>query len=199
MGTRGAFGFRINGVDKVTYNHFDSYPTGLGAVMIQACIDHTLDELKAAAEKLTLVTEDKKPTKKQIEVCKAAGLLDLNVGNQTEQDWYDLLRGAQGDIEAFIDGRTPFMIDSHAFLTDSLFCEWAYIINCDEKTLEVYDGCNKNPAAPGRYANIKPDDNGYVGVKLLRSIPLAQLRHKKGEEGYVEWLTEQLEAMCAEA
>jgi len=30
MGTRGAYGFRKNGIDKVTYNHFDSYPEQLG-------------------------------------------------------------------------------------------------------------------------------------------------------------------------
>ena len=30
MGTRGAYGFRINDKDKVTYNHFDSYPDGFG-------------------------------------------------------------------------------------------------------------------------------------------------------------------------
>jgi len=31
MGTRGSFGFRIKTKDKLAYNHFDSYPDGLGA------------------------------------------------------------------------------------------------------------------------------------------------------------------------
>ena len=32
------------------------------------------------------------------------------------------------------------MIDSRNFLKNSLFCEWAYIINLTEKQLEVYKG-----------------------------------------------------------
>ena len=30
MGTRGFWGVRDNGRTRFTYNHFDSYPTGLG-------------------------------------------------------------------------------------------------------------------------------------------------------------------------
>src|SRR4051812_4409012 len=30
VSTRGAFGFRINGQDKITFSRFDSYPGGLG-------------------------------------------------------------------------------------------------------------------------------------------------------------------------
>ena len=30
MATRGAYGFRLNGVEKLFYNHYDSYPEGLG-------------------------------------------------------------------------------------------------------------------------------------------------------------------------
>lgn len=33
--TRGAVGFRVDGVDKVTYNHSDSYPGGLGAAVLR--------------------------------------------------------------------------------------------------------------------------------------------------------------------
>ncbi len=30
MATRGAYGFRVDGQDIITYNHYDSYPSGLG-------------------------------------------------------------------------------------------------------------------------------------------------------------------------
>ncbi len=30
MGTRGAVGFVLDEKEKITYNHFDSYPSGLG-------------------------------------------------------------------------------------------------------------------------------------------------------------------------
>lgn len=196
MGTRGAFGFISKGKTKVTYNHYDSYPTGLGVSVIKACIDYPREQIAAAADAITLVKEDKKPTKAQIKKCIAAGLADFNVSTRSENDWYCLLRNLQGDIESFVSGRAPFMIDSEAFLADSLFCEWAYIINCDTGNLEVYQGFNQDPKAPGRYAHLR--DGEYCGVKLLREIPLAQLRDKDGVDGYAQWLADELEQMASE-
>ena len=69
------------------------------------------------------------------------------------------------------------MIDSHAFLADSLFCEWAYVINLDNSQFEVYRGFNQDPMAPGRYASCSiPDSNGYCGVALIREVPLDTIR-----------------------
>lgn len=36
MSTRGTYGVRIDGVDKLGYNHHDSYPSYLGANMLEA-------------------------------------------------------------------------------------------------------------------------------------------------------------------
>ena len=35
MGTRGIYGFRLNNTDKLTYNHYDSYPSSLGEDIYQ--------------------------------------------------------------------------------------------------------------------------------------------------------------------
>ena len=35
MSTRGVYGFRKNNTDKITYNHYDSYPSGLGNVILK--------------------------------------------------------------------------------------------------------------------------------------------------------------------
>ena len=35
MGTRGLWGFRKDGKDKLTYNHFDSYPDCLGHTIVE--------------------------------------------------------------------------------------------------------------------------------------------------------------------
>lgn len=192
MSTRGAFGFRINDQDKVTYNHSDSYPSGLGQTVIEACIKHPAEYMRIAVEKIELVDEDKKPTKAQIKKCQIAGFIDTGVGLQSEDDWYCLLRGAQGDVEAFIEGRVPFMIDGNDFLADSLFCEWAYIINLDTQKLEIYRGFNKDPDAAGRYAALGGAGNmGYRGVALLREIALSDLYGKSEDltkKKYEKWV-----------
>lgn len=34
MATRGVCGVRVNGVDKLSYNHNDSYPGGIGRAVV---------------------------------------------------------------------------------------------------------------------------------------------------------------------
>jgi len=152
MSTRGAYGFRLNGRDKLTYNHSDSYPTGLGVEVARLLARTTKTKLIPIVERIKLVEDN-----------------DEN---------YRRLRDTQGDLRAYLDGLTE-MIDNKKFLTDSLFCEWAYIINLDTGRLEVYEGYNKDPKARGRYANAKPpDERGYVGVAMVADTPFRQVTQK---------------------
>lgn len=67
--------------------------------------------------------------------------------------------------------------DYKTFLYNSLFCEYAYIINLNTKKLEIYEGFNKNLNAKGRYANhyAYDDDHRYCGVALVKVIPLNKI------------------------
>ena len=66
MGTRGLYGFRKQGVDKITYNHFDSYPDGLGADVINFIKKHSIDELEKFYDRIQMVQELATPTKEEI-------------------------------------------------------------------------------------------------------------------------------------
>lgn len=68
--------------------------------------------------------------------------------------------------------------DYNNFIFDSLFCEYAYIINLDENILEFYRGFNKDSNADGRYA-YKIGENGYCGVRLVMEIPLQEIFDNK--------------------
>jgi len=184
MGTRGAVGFLSNGIEKITYNHFDSYPEGLGNGVLNFL--HTIiniEELKIKVNNIILIDEKVEPTIKQIKQCIAAKTVDMEVSEQSYKDWYCLLRHAQGNLEKYIEVR--LMPDSKDFLLDSLFCEWAYIINFDTNKLEIYKGFNKNKNTEGRYVNVKVPENGYYGVKLISEIDLFNLP-EKFLEGYDE-------------
>ena len=50
MSTRGAVGIRMNGIDKIGYNHFDSYPTGLGDDILTWLKGNDLTKLKKLFE-----------------------------------------------------------------------------------------------------------------------------------------------------
>ncbi len=172
MGTRGAVGFRIDGQDKVTYNHFDSYPSGLGVEVLQNIHNLNVDDLKEAARHIQLIDGQTKPTADQKK--RFLAFADVGVGEQSLDDWYCLLRNAQGTLQPYTEG-LDVMIDSHGFLLDSLFCEYAYIVNFDDNVLEVYKGFNKDPKAGGRYAP-QIHRGGYYGVSLIKTIPLDEIR-----------------------
>lgn len=180
MGTRGAYGFVLKGRELATYNHFDSQPQGLGMEVLGFLDETTDEELRRIAEQILLVDEQAQPTPEQVAACLEWG--DTSVSLQSTNDWYCLLRGAQGDLDAYKHG-LRYMIDNSTFLLNSLFCEWAYLINLDAGVLEVYRGFNQDPTAAGRYARFTLDDQRrYYGVALLEAIPFAEARQLTAEQ-----------------
>jgi len=168
MGTRGAYGFYKDGETKVTYNHYDSYLEGLGEDVVEFVRKTDIQKLNTIFDELIMVDEDGTPTKEQIQALEKWSDTRVSTGELTE--WYVLLRNAQGNLMAFKEG-LRYMIDGKGFLNDSLFCEYAYIINLDENVLEIYEGFNQNENAQGRYRS-KPDRSGYVAVRPLIEFPL---------------------------
>ena len=181
MSTRGAIGFRLNKQDKVTYNHSSSYPEYLGRNVLEFIQGETLESLTTIAQSIVLVNEEEKPTAEQINECQQWA--NLGVGNQSVDDWYCLLRGTQGNLSVYKTG-LKYMIDSSGFLINSLFCEYAYIINLNNNTLEFYTGYNKKARkSKGRYAKKGYDDNsGYYGVVLVEKFPLETVMGATSEQ-----------------
>lgn len=185
MGTRNAQGFRVNGQDKVTYCQFDGYPSGKGVIMVELAqkIASDLPKYRAAVEAIQLVTDEVKPTAEQITKLKELGLYDGTVSTGSEEEWYCLLREAQENPSAYLDA--GLMEDRQSFLKDSLFCEYAYIINFDDETIEFYKGFNHDQNAAGRYAKTEEGDE-YAGVALVGSVKLSEVTVEKMNELFVQ-------------
>lgn len=174
MSTRGAFGFRINNKDKITYKHMDSYPDDLGREILDFINISTIEQLSQVAQDIILVDNTQTPSKFQIESCKKWSI--LSTSNENNPDWYCLLRKAQGKLDPYIQGLN-YMMDSSDFLCDSLYCEYAYIIDIDSGFLEVYSGYVQKPyKTMGRYADKKsPTATGFYGVVLVAKYPLKKI------------------------
>lgn len=173
MGTRGIYGFRKNGKDKLTYNHWDSYPSCLGNTMLEFCKDTSIDEMNNICDRIVLVDEESKPTDEQIEVCRS--FADTSVSTGRIDDWYCLLRDLQGEPSEWKKISGPiYMIDNHEFIKDSLFCEYGYIINLDTNKLEFWVGFQKSPRKRNRYG-CEPDESGYYPCRMVSSYALEDI------------------------
>lgn len=68
--------------------------------------------------------------------------------------------------------------DSLEFAGDSLFCEWAYVVDYDSNTFEVFEGYNKEFIEDGRFKSsdfgLKKCDE-FHPVKLLKSFKFNEL------------------------
>lgn len=179
MSTRGLIGIRKKSNDYLTYNHGDSYPSYLGVNLLKELRGVSRQKLSEAYDKITLVNPDGKPTHKptqeQIAECKKYG--DLGVSEQTEEDWYCLLRNSQGTFVPYLKGELKYMIDNRDFIADSLFCEWAYIVNLDTDKFEVWKGFQQSPTDYNRYGTEK-NEGGYYPCKLVKEYDLDKLPTK---------------------
>lgn len=172
MGTRGFVGFVADGEMKIGYNHFDSYPDYLGMKVLQWLREADKDHARNLAVYLNMVTDEVPPTDAEIARCvsldstetpEAAGKLGDN------PSWYWLLRGTQGNPEKIL--KVGFMEDAANFPHDSLFCEWGYLVDFDEKALEVYKGSQREWHTLGRFYREEDRDQEWKSVALVESYP----------------------------
>lgn len=164
MGTRGFVGFVVDGNEKITYNHSDSYPGGLGLDVLTWLRQHGVSEVREAAAKLRLVNNDEPATDEDI-ACLGTKYADTNVSTRELTEWYVLLRGTQGNPEAILDAGV--MIDGSDFPCNSAMCEYGYLIDLDENTFEVYVGFQRDRHGDGRFANDTANSGGYYPVRLV--------------------------------
>lgn len=173
MGTRGAITFVSNGIEKTTYNHCDSYPSGLGVDVLKwlRSNDWNLPTVRTQVDALLMVDDQTEPTPEERE--RFAQYADINVS--TGKDWYSLLRETQGNPAAILDAGAA--TDAAGFPMDSLFCEWAYVVDLDREVFEVYKGFRQSGPSGGRWSSVaSPGRGGYWPVSLVKSWPIAELR-----------------------
>lgn len=190
MGTRGLVGCRYENKDYLTYNHFDSYPEYLGANFVKLIRDNSygIKKLKEKLTELIPVDDDDIPEPKWLEHYK---ILHNSTVNE-KIDWYAILRNAQGVIywSILMNGEYGeidnigkvtnfYRVDilhiplDNDFIKNSLYCEWAYILNFDTNKLEVWKGFQKKPQERNRYGQENIGD--YYPCVLIAEFDLKEL------------------------
>lgn len=176
MGTRGFVGFVADGVEKIAYNHWDSYPEALGVGVLTWLSGCDLDRVRLQARALRVVAQDSEPTEEDVR--RLARWTNLTVGARDEKDWYCLLRETQGRPGEILEAGV--LCDAGQFPRDSLFAEWGYVVDFDASVFEAYRGLQKQPHSRGRFASRETWTYGsptttYYPVALAVSWPLGDL------------------------
>ena len=101
----------------------------------------------------------------------------------------ELSRDTGGDILELIMFKNKTKLqNSLNFAADSLFCEWAYVIDFDKNTYEVYEGFNKEPLdeserfyflTPIAEKEYRENPKEYYPVKFVTEYSLGSLPDEK--------------------
>lgn len=164
MGTRHLIAVYQGGTHKIAqYGQWDGYPSGQGkdilAFLQDASKVHMLRDYRLKRcrfltdEEIDKINLEKNPIEQRPQLSRDLGA--------------DILT-----LAASVDSLA--LVDSLNFAGDSLFCEWAYVIDFDQNVFEVYKGFNKLEPE-GRFADLPTDEGEYRPVTLIKSYALDDL------------------------
>lgn len=182
MGTRNLTMVICNGQTKIAqYGQWDCYPSGQGNTALQFLKSVNLQDFKKRLEKVHFVTEEE--TKEKEAFLKSIGSNDgwvnFEQGKIYQQKYkFDSRDHAAGILQLLMDNPNidVALNDSSSFAADSLFCEWAYVIDLDAETFEVYKGFNQQPLTEkDRFFYLQDKNAEYMPVKLVKSYSLNDL------------------------
>jgi hypothetical protein len=170
------------------YGQWDGYPEGQGATILTFCrskarVKKLTDKLKNVRFATKEDDEEKDTFLKSIG-CKD-GWMNEGQANKYHLAYPYASRDIGGEIlELVANSKDKEIVlhDSTSFAGDSLFCEWAYVIDLDNRKLEVYSGFNKEPLTEDeRFAKIPldKDSGGYTPIKCLEKFDLDKLPTKR--------------------
>jgi hypothetical protein len=188
MGTRNLTMVVHKGETKIAqYGQWDGYPEGNGVIILTFL--RSKERIKKLTNKLKNVRFSTPSDEKRIDNylesigCKG-GWMNMDQAAQYHKQYPYLSRDiGAGILEMVANSKDKEIMlgDSTDFAADSLFCEWAYVIDLDNRKLEVYTGYNKEPLAEDeRFAKIPTaEDNEFKGIRLVKKYDLDNLPTKK--------------------
>lgn len=191
MGTRHLVAVQFGGEYKVAqYGQWDGYPDGQGARVLDFLRNGDVEALKRNLALTYDATEDEQAAMWAsigVDIIASNGSVEWGKSKIFAEKYPSLHRDTGAGILELIAGsdgeeKIPLTLNIE-FAGESLFCEWAYVIDFDIGTFEVYKGFNKEPVpADSRFASIPFDSDGasrigttYYQVTLAESWKLSAL------------------------
>lgn len=178
MGTRNLTAVQLDGEYKVAqYGQWDGYPSGQGATVLEF-----LKGIKGKRKRKEFETKLRASsfaTSEELDEVDAI-IAAEQIYDSWPQRWPAYTRDTGAKILQLIMNSPPGikLKNSIEFAADSLFCEFAYVIDLDKNVLEVYKGWNKKPLPKNaRFVDAKEEGSpqGYYPIRKKASWPLDAL------------------------
>jgi len=179
MGTRHLIAVQKDGEYKVAqFGQWDGYLSGQGDSILKFFSENNLETFRNKVDNCFFGTQE------QIDEVYAPytngdGWMTMEQSAAFKQTEFAYLSRDTGAkiLDVIINSNGPLMqIDNIDFAKDSLFCEYAYVIDLDKDILEVYQGFNQEPLPEdARFTGKSKYGDEYEAVKLVASFPLGNL------------------------
>jgi hypothetical protein len=183
MGTRNLTCVYFNGEYKIAqYGQWDGYPSGQGLTALHFLKNADIVRFKQSLQNVSWIT-DGELKQRWLEfghnIDEGGVLVSCQIASLFYRKYPELSRDTAAEILNIVyDTVSPILLSNHIlFAKDSLFCEWAYVVDLDKNTFEVYQGFNESPL--GNEERFKPmeDDteSDYYPVKCVATYSLDNL------------------------
>ena len=161
------------------YGQWDGYPSGQGVTALEFLRKKGNQALlKAALNRCYYLTEEQMET-----ASKQSGSENGWMTMEQAKKFHELLPYVNRDhgakiLEMVANSNAPVGLqNSIEFAKDSLFCEYAYIVDFDVNTFEIFKGFNKNPVSK-RERFTGPADKEYFPIAKIKTYLLDKLPTK---------------------
>lgn len=192
MGTRHLVAVMQNKEYKVAqYGQWDGYPSGQGLTVLNFLKEANLDKFREQVSKCTFIEDEDFYSKAyaELNIDTKDGYVSFEDAEVFASKYPQLSRDMGGKILDFVlNNDNVLLTDSIDFANDSLFCEWAYVVDLDKNLLEVYQGFNSKPLSKDERFFGPMDKNGYYPIKHVISFDLSKL---PTEEEFLSNFTEE--------
>lgn len=188
MGTRNLTCVILDGDYVVTkYCQWDGYPSGQGAALAEFLRDDfdralLIRNLRNVSR---LTDDDIQDRWVAVGAARGANTVPWDVAKDFGVAHPQLSRDTGGaELLRYIQRTdTPELPEADpSFAADSLFCEWAYVVDLDAGTLETYRGFNEEPlSAEERFASMYKGGD-YHPVRLIDVTPLSEIGSWSAED-----------------
>ena len=196
MGTRNLTIVYLDGEYKVAqYGQWDGYPEGQGRVCLNF-LKEKMDKEKfvKALRSLDWISEKELDDLWKSYGADENGLINMEDADKFNYEHPEFSRNTGAEILSLIqEGNINRLDNDIEFAANSLFCEWAWLVDLDSGKFEAYRGFNKRPLTEKDrffYLGNNVDNYGYYGIIKVAEWNLNNL---PSEDDFLEKFKEEEE------